>query len=183
MIFFSILSILSVFLNVIVLFLHVKKQRKIEALNAETDKALKELKEDIKALNVQLSGVLQEHVILLKNIQRIHFSLEAITMFTPPCVKSTIMEIISSKEDISLKKANLIFLKYLMEEYIKNVQDLTLRLEASEDSLEKERISTVIHGLNEIITILSTVSEDSSDEYLSQIYKEIYHGAKKIKST
>jgi hypothetical protein len=95
---------------------------------------------------------------------------------------STVNSIMSSDKVLSTRDTSIILLNNLVTEYSIVITRLKNRVTLSEDDLEKERLKQVISELENISILISTISPDSSNDYINQIYNEIFTSVAKLKN-
>lgn len=165
-------------LLILVLFQALKR---INDMLQEMSKRITSLSEDIIGTKTDFSKHLDEHYELLHHLKRIYIIFDILKISSPLAIRLTLNDIITSKETPSIQKMNIVLLKNLIEEYNTNIKELKQRIEKSDDHIEKEKIGNIIEEFRNMITLISTVSEESSQEYVEQIYHEIFSSVKKIR--
>src|SRR4030042_1570322 len=97
-------------------------------------------------------------------------------------VQKTISDIIISDQPLKHKDAICIFLKYLAEEYVRLKANISQDLKHEDDLDEQDRLKSMIAEIDSIMNLSTMVSEESSLEYMIQVFNEICVGVKKLKS-
>jgi|WetSurMetagenome_2_1015567.scaffolds.fasta_scaffold134908_2 hypothetical protein len=177
----TIIPAITLVLNIFILLQYLKYRRRMAHNIERINKDLKDLYEDALETKKQISNTLSEHILTLKKVQKVYQAFYAISLCSKYAIRQSISDILESEEDLDRKKVIVIFFKNLMEEYTMFIRALEERMETIDDSIEKKRMEAVLKEMNDIVTVLSTVSEDSSEEYLLQIFNELNFGVDKIR--
>lgn len=127
--------------------------------------------------------ILKEFNVYSVLINKIQLIIDVLKINTTYSVGKTIVGIIQSKDDhLNTRKVSLMFLANLIDEYSAIKTDLLKKIEKENIPSEKEKLNSTIKELDNLVTLMSTVSDESSDTYIDQIYLEIINGTKKIRN-
>lgn len=127
--------------------------------------------------------ILKEFNVYSVLINKIQLIIDVLKINTTYSVGKTIVGIIQSKDDhLNNRKVSLMFLANLIDEYSAIKTDLLKKIEKENIPSEKEKLNSTIKELDNLVTLMSTVSDESSDTYIDQIYLEIINGTKKIRN-
>jgi len=158
-------------------------------LRKKSDKDLRETNEKMEALfdistnNHRFQNFLhEEHTRYKLHVHKICIALELLGLSSTPSIRKTTFFVFDQKREVSIREASIELLNNLIEEYSKYVENIKKRLASSENNEEREKLSTLVEEFNNLVTLISTVSPDSSDEYIKQIYAEISVGINKIRN-
>jgi hypothetical protein len=121
-------------------------------------------------------------IILTNRVNQLTLALGVMKLDNSLPVQRTITDIMTASHVIPHKEAMCLFLKYLAEEYAKVRSDLIPKIEHEDDPDEKDRMTSIISEIDNIMNLSNMVSGESSLEYMVQIFNEICVGVRKIKS-
>lgn len=138
---------------------------------------------DVVSNNYKFQDILhKEHIQYKVLLHKIYIALELLGLSSTPSIRKTTFFVFDQKKEVSIREASIELLNNLIEEYSKYIDDIKIRITSSNDNEEKEKLSTLVEEFNNLVTLISTVSPDSSEEYVKQIYAEISVGINKIRN-
>lgn len=141
---------------------------------------------DIKSQTYFLSLIedLNKKINILKNqIEKSLYTLVLLKNFQSYSVAKTITKILEAPKVPDSLEINIAFLENLKEEYTYLKKGLSEELQKSEkdiDIIQKDRMNKIIEELDSIIIVLSTISKESSAQYIEEIFKEVTASFMKI---
>jgi hypothetical protein len=97
------------------------------------------------------------------------------------CIANTVTKVLSDPKLLTPREASILLLDNLRIEYAGVTKQLKDQLLLLEDTLEKEKVQKMITEYENTISLISTISEESSDSYLEQIYVEVASSMKKVR--
>jgi len=154
-------------------------KNKYDALSERIDN----LFENDRIFSKRINDLCGDALKLSDNANRVYRILEVlINVNYTYATQSTVNSIISSDKLLSTRDTSIILLNNLVTEYSIVIAGLKNRVALSEDDLEKERLKQIISELENISILISTISPDSSNDYINQIYNEIFASVDKIKN-
>jgi septal ring factor EnvC (AmiA/AmiB activator) len=154
-------------------------KNKYDALSERIDT----LYENNRIFSKRINDLCGDALKLSDNANRIYRILEVlININYTYATTTTVNSIMSSDRVLSTKETSIILLNNLITEYSIVIARLKNKVALSEDNLERERLKQVIIELENISILISTISPDSSDGYIGQIYNEIFVSVDKIKN-
>lgn len=165
-------------LLILILFRALKRTN---AVLLEMSKRITSILEDSVDLRKVVNKMMDDEHEVLYHLRRIYMLFDILKISSPLAIRLTLHDIVTSKEIPSIQKMNIVLLKNLIEEYNINIKELEQRIEKSDDQTEQEKIKKIIEEFRSMITLISTVSEESSQEYVEQIYHEVFSSVKKIR--
>lgn len=158
-------------------------------LRKKNNKNLKDIYENIRLLNNLSYNTSKHQQILYEDynqckiaVNKLCIAIELLGLNSSPSIRKTTSYLFKQKKDVSIKETNIELLNNLIEEYSGCIKEIKIRIESSNDQEEKERLSLLFEEFNNLVTLLSSVSPDSSEEYIKQIYAEISLGINKIRN-
>lgn len=145
-------------------------------------KAIEEISvKDLRILK-QTTGLCENSSKFLNSIDRIYLIIDILKLSSSYAIQSTVVNILKSDKVPSSRDACIILLNNLVTEYNAGILDLKNKIVLSDNAIEKEKINKVINELEGLSTLISSISSDSSDEYLNQMYREVFKSMAKIKN-
>lgn len=127
---------------------------------------------------------LNEKINILKNqTEKALFTIALLKNFQSYSVAKTITKILEAPEVPDSLEINIAFLENLKEEYTylkKGLSEQLYRSEKDIDIIQKDRMNEIIIELDSIILVLSTISNESSAQYIEEIFKEVTASFMKI---
>jgi len=178
----SIIVIMIAIINTIIIWLTGKARKK-------TDKEIQCIQEKVNSiisegpfLTKEVGNLFGDISLLIENMRKIYLILEILKLNSTYAIQNTIISILKSDKVPSLRDTNITLLNNLIVEYSANIIELKNKVAVSEHEVEKERIGKIISELEGLTTLISTISSDSSDEYITQIYVEVFVSVNKIKN-
>jgi len=109
-------------------------------------------------------------------VEKALFTLVLLKNFQSYAIGKTITEILEAPKVPNSLEINITFLVNLKEEYTYLKKGLARQLHKDEknlDILQKNRINEIIKELDNLILVLSTISNESSAQYIEEIFKEV----------
>jgi hypothetical protein len=178
----GIVGILTAAVNTLSICMVLKLKTKIKKIIKYTENQHELLLSVLEQHTKYIDKFTENHRIQLDHIGKIYIILDVIKINLPYAIQKTTSKIASTKELTSSRDANLILLTYLNEEYSLMRVELDKQVKRSENDIEKDKIKFIISEIDALTTVLQTISKESSDEYIDQLFKEVVTTMNKIKS-
>lgn len=115
-----------------------------------------------------------------ETLRRVLLAIHVFKLGSQMCIAKTVSKVISDPNMPTPRETSVALLDNIKIEYINVVAQLKEQL-LQEDSLEKEKILKMIQEYDNTIAVISTISEESTDDYLEQIYREVLVSMKKVR--
>jgi len=120
--------------------------------------------------------------IQINHISKIYVILDIFKINMPYAIQKTTTKIATIKDVMSHRDINLTLLQYIEEEYRLMKIGILNKIENCGEELEKNKFQYMINEINNITTLLQTLSKDSSDEYIDHLFKEIVNSINNFKN-
>lgn len=123
-----------------------------------------------------LEGIQKNVDIITNQSDKLYLIINLLKNSQSYSISKTISKILESQEVPSVLEANILFLEHLKEEYTFLKEGLIERIKNLDDNLEfvqKNKLKDTLIEIENILLFLSTISKDSTSEYVSSIFKEI----------
>lgn len=160
----------------------IKKQKEMDGIIVSILKALTVEKTDREVDKKAIGALFDQSNLLIAQFRKMYLIIDLLKLYTPPSINNTIVGILKSDEPPTTREASVLLLKNLLQEYNEVVSILTEKMQGLEDGEEKEKLEAMITEYQNTMSVISTISEDSSDEYIQQIYNEVAYSMKKVRS-
>jgi len=191
---FFLFFILFVLFFIISLYIHKKINRIIDIRLKKYEKLLTSIFEEKKtSISYEIQSQtyvltiiedLNKKINILRNqTEKALFIIALLKNFQSYSVAKTITKILEAPEVPDSLEINIAFLENLKEEYTYLKKGLSEQLSRSEkdiDIIQKDRMNEIIIELDSIILVLSTISSESSAQYIEEIFKEVTASFMKI---
>jgi hypothetical protein len=115
-------------------------------------------------------------------VNRLCLSTAIIKLDTSIPVQKTVIDIFASEPSLKPSNIHETLLKHLLEEYTALKETLILQINSLTEGSEIERNQNILNEIDNIMTLMGTVSMDSSHTYIEQIFNEVMNSVRKIKS-
>lgn len=116
-------------------------------------------------------------------IKKIIFSITLLKKCAPEAVANTVTKVLTSPNVLNPREVSLTLLNNIKIEFQGVIDSLLDQQELSMDIKEKEATDKKVSEYENIICLISTVTDESSDEYIEQMFEEVDSHIKKMRSS
>jgi hypothetical protein len=173
--------ILAFFSNVFIVLISLIKDKKTAKHLSDAISKIALLENANKDIWLYLNKVHMGDIILTENLKKIFMALNVLKINNPPAIQLTILKILDSEKALTPRETSVLLLKNLLDEYNSVKVILKAKETETDDLSDKNKLSSVVSELDTMINLISTISEESSDSYIEQIFNEIIASSKKIR--
>jgi hypothetical protein len=163
--------------------LNVRIQKKTDEKIDKLQKSIISLGLDAIDIRKGVTNLFEDMVTTLVNMRRILLVLDLLRLGTSPSVNKTTADILRTDKVMSPREASILLLKNLTLEYGEHISILKEKVGTAEEGDDKERLTKILEEFKSMATLLSTISEESSDGYIEHIFNEVVLGVTKIRNT
>lgn len=177
-----ILSVLAFFVSTFIALISLMKVRRVESALSRAEGITNVLSTSLKLSDEMLKRLYVETLTTSEGLRRVLMVLDISKINYSQAIQRTILRIFKSEKLLTPREVSVEFMSNLSIEYNDAKAVLRERITASDDVSDKDKLLNVINELDTITNLLGTISVESSDEYLDQIFKEVVIGVNKIRS-
>lgn len=116
-------------------------------------------------------------------IKKIIFSITLLKKCAPEAVANTVTKVLTSPNVLNPREVSLTLLNNIKVEFLNTIEKLKQQRILVVDTQEKEISEKKIAEYENIICLIDTVSDESSDEYIEQMFGEVDNHTKKMRSS
>lgn len=174
---FLVLAYVALFISTV---LNYQRSKYMDGSLRRAEEKIELLMKSHKISDEITEGLYKEYLSITEVLKKIAQAIDILKLSDTPAIQKTVLKVLLSEEVMTPREVNLYFLSILSGEYshIKsNIKDRVALIEKSEDI---EQFNSLIYELDTMINLIETISKESSDEYINQIFSEIILCNKKL---
>lgn len=158
----------------------------IKSINECLDSMLTCIKEQNSVNSKNIDTLTKVNMQALANvdfIKKIIFAVTLLKKCAPDAVSNTVSRVLNSPNVLNPREVSLTLLKNIKVEFLNTIEKLKQQRILVVDTQEKEISEKKIAEYENIICLIDTVSDESSDEYIEQMFGEVDNHTKKMRSS
>ena len=168
----------------IVIFLIAKLLKRINKMADQIvsiNQALARIDQDKLDNKIVVGKLINEMGEMVNLAKKIFLTLDILKLSAPPSIANTIIKILGTAEALTPRDASITLLNNLLIEYNEVVKSLKEKVVGIEDGDEKGKVEKMIEEYQNTVSLIGTISEESSNDYISQIFNEVSSSMKKVR--
>lgn len=178
----SLIAFCAVVLTAFYTWLNIRIQKQTDEKISKLQKDLANLIVDTITIRERVCTLFEDMINIFDHLRKIVVGIDLLKLGASPSINKTIAEIMEAKKATTPREASIMLLRNLTIEYGQHIQILKQKVESAEDDEDKERLSKILEEFKNMATLLSTISDESSNEYIEQIFHEVVLGVTKIRN-